>query len=145
MPFPDFDPVLIHIGPFAIRWYALAYVAGILLGWRYAVTILRAPRLWTRRPDMNVAIATGGDGPDVLDVDVAHGKPGYSSLHAAIRAGLVPLPMGRASTPSGGMHLHYRVAARVGNAPLVDGVDIRGDGDTADARVQHHAGFDRCR
>lgn len=49
MPFPDFDPVLIHIGPFAIRWYALAYVAGILLGWRYAVAILRHPALWTRR------------------------------------------------------------------------------------------------
>ena len=50
MPFPDFDPVLIHIGPFAIRWYALAYVAGILLGWRYAVAMLRRPVLWTRRP-----------------------------------------------------------------------------------------------
>ena len=50
MPFPDFDPVLIHIGPLAIRWYALAYVAGILLGWRYAATILRRPSLWTRRP-----------------------------------------------------------------------------------------------
>ena len=50
MPFPDFDPVLIHIGPLAIRWYALAYVAGILLGWRYAATILRRPALWTRRP-----------------------------------------------------------------------------------------------
>lgn len=30
--------------------------------------------------------ATGGDGPDVLDVDVAHGKVGYQSLHAATRA-----------------------------------------------------------
>jgi len=50
VPFPDFDPVLIHIGPFAIRWYALAYVAGILLGWRYAVAILRKTSLWTRRP-----------------------------------------------------------------------------------------------
>jgi phosphatidylglycerol:prolipoprotein diacylglycerol transferase len=49
VPFPDFDPVLIHIGPFAIRWYALAYVAGILLGWRYAVTILRSPSQWARR------------------------------------------------------------------------------------------------
>jgi phosphatidylglycerol:prolipoprotein diacylglycerol transferase len=50
VPFPDFDPVLVHIGPLAIRWYALAYIAGILLGWRYAVTLLRAPALWTRRP-----------------------------------------------------------------------------------------------
>lgn len=50
MPFPDFDPVLVHLGPLAIRWYALAYVAGILLGWRYAVGMLKNPRLWTRRP-----------------------------------------------------------------------------------------------
>jgi phosphatidylglycerol:prolipoprotein diacylglycerol transferase len=50
VPFPDFDPVLVHLGPFAIRWYALAYIAGILLGWRYAATLLKAPSLWTRRP-----------------------------------------------------------------------------------------------
>ncbi|RAK60141.1 prolipoprotein diacylglyceryl transferase [Phenylobacterium hankyongense] len=49
MPFPDFDPVLIHLGPIAIRWYALAYVAGILLGWRYAVSMVRNARLWTHR------------------------------------------------------------------------------------------------
>jgi phosphatidylglycerol:prolipoprotein diacylglycerol transferase len=44
--FPDFDPVLVHIGPFAIRWYALAYIAGILLGWVYGKAILRLPRAW---------------------------------------------------------------------------------------------------
>jgi phosphatidylglycerol:prolipoprotein diacylglycerol transferase len=46
LPFPNFDPVLVHIGPFAIRWYALAYIAGILLGWRYGVALSRNPRLW---------------------------------------------------------------------------------------------------
>jgi phosphatidylglycerol:prolipoprotein diacylglycerol transferase len=50
VPFPDFDPVLVHLGPFAIRWYALAYIAGILLGWRYAVALLKTPKLWTHRP-----------------------------------------------------------------------------------------------
>ena len=42
LPFPAFDPVLIRIGPFAIRWYALAYIVGILLGWLYARAIIRA-------------------------------------------------------------------------------------------------------
>jgi len=49
VPFPDFDPVLVHLGPIAIRWYALAYVAGILLGWRYAVSLVRNARLWPLR------------------------------------------------------------------------------------------------
>ena len=46
MIFPDFDPVMLHLGPLAIRWYALAYVAGILIGWRYAVSLVKNPRLW---------------------------------------------------------------------------------------------------
>lgn len=46
MQFPEFDPVLISIGPLDIRWYALAYVAGIVLGWWYAARIIRTERLW---------------------------------------------------------------------------------------------------
>lgn len=49
MPFPEIDPVLVHLGPLAIRWYALAYIAGILLGWRYAAALLKNGTLWTRR------------------------------------------------------------------------------------------------
>ena len=49
MPFPDFDPVLVQIGPFAIRWYALAYVAGILLGWRYVAGLVKNETLWGPR------------------------------------------------------------------------------------------------
>lgn len=35
MPFPDIDPIIFHIGPFALRWYAVAYLAGLTLGWAY--------------------------------------------------------------------------------------------------------------
>lgn len=35
--FPDFDPVALAIGPLAIRWYALAYIMGFVLGWRLAL------------------------------------------------------------------------------------------------------------
>ena len=35
IPFPDVDPVAVAVGPFALRWYALAYMAGIILGWLY--------------------------------------------------------------------------------------------------------------
>jgi len=33
LAFPAIDPVLIQLGPLAIRWYSLAYVAGLILGW----------------------------------------------------------------------------------------------------------------
>jgi phosphatidylglycerol:prolipoprotein diacylglycerol transferase len=46
LAFPVFDPVAIAIGPFAIRWYALAYIGGIVFGWLYARAILRNERLW---------------------------------------------------------------------------------------------------
>ena len=46
MPFPEFDPVLIHLGPLPIRWYALAYVAGIVLGWWCAARLIKTPRVW---------------------------------------------------------------------------------------------------
>jgi len=46
LTFPEFDPVLIHLGPLPIRWYALAYVAGIVLGWIYAARILKSDRVW---------------------------------------------------------------------------------------------------
>ncbi len=39
--FPAIDPIAIEIGPFAIRWYALAYVVGILLSWRYMIRLTR--------------------------------------------------------------------------------------------------------
>jgi phosphatidylglycerol---prolipoprotein diacylglyceryl transferase len=44
--YPAIDPVLVQIGPIAIRWYALAYLAGLLLGWLYARWLARhSPRL----------------------------------------------------------------------------------------------------
>jgi phosphatidylglycerol:prolipoprotein diacylglycerol transferase len=46
VPFPEFDPVIFQIGPFALRWYALAYVAGIVLGWLYAVRLVKTPGIW---------------------------------------------------------------------------------------------------
>ncbi len=46
IPYPAFDPVLVTIGPFAIRWYALAYICGILFGWVYARGMIRNDALW---------------------------------------------------------------------------------------------------
>jgi phosphatidylglycerol:prolipoprotein diacylglycerol transferase len=55
LPFPAIDPVAIAIGPFAIRWYALAYVTGLLGGWLYARSMVQREHLWTglKRPTLN--------------------------------------------------------------------------------------------
>ncbi len=47
--FPNIDPTLIEVGPFAIRWYALAYIGGIILGWWLARRLMAlAPVAATR-------------------------------------------------------------------------------------------------
>lgn len=43
LPFPSIDPVLVEFGPIAIRWYALAYVTGLLLGWSYLRRLAAKP------------------------------------------------------------------------------------------------------
>jgi phosphatidylglycerol:prolipoprotein diacylglycerol transferase len=50
LPFPNVSPELFSISifgmEFALRWYALAYIAGILIGWRIAVAAVKRPILW---------------------------------------------------------------------------------------------------
>jgi phosphatidylglycerol---prolipoprotein diacylglyceryl transferase len=46
IPFPHIDPVIFEIGPIAVRWYALAYIAGILFAVWYAKRLVSTPRLW---------------------------------------------------------------------------------------------------
>jgi phosphatidylglycerol:prolipoprotein diacylglycerol transferase len=50
LPFPAIDPVAISIGPFDIRWYALAYIFGWLAGWAYAHALVRNDGLWGDTP-----------------------------------------------------------------------------------------------
>jgi phosphatidylglycerol:prolipoprotein diacylglycerol transferase len=50
IPFPEIDPVLIQIGPIAIRWYALSYIAGLLGAWWFILKVIRTERLWTGAP-----------------------------------------------------------------------------------------------
>ena len=56
MPFPEIDPVAFSLGPIAVHWYGLAYVAGILLGWLYARRLVSNPALWADgKPAVSVA------------------------------------------------------------------------------------------
>lgn len=53
--FPFNDPVALHLGPLSVRWYGLAYMAGLLLGWLYMRRLCWDERLWggpsPMRPD----------------------------------------------------------------------------------------------
>lgn len=56
IPFPPLSPEIfsIEVGGFtlALRWYALAYIAGILVGWRIVVRLIARPSLWQEDPPM---------------------------------------------------------------------------------------------
>lgn len=46
LAYPSIDPVLLTVGPLPIRWYALAYIVGLVLGWAYARTLVKQKSLW---------------------------------------------------------------------------------------------------
>jgi phosphatidylglycerol:prolipoprotein diacylglycerol transferase len=52
IPYPVIDPVALRLGPLEVKWYGLAYMAGLLLGWLYIKHLLRQDRLWSgaKRP-----------------------------------------------------------------------------------------------
>ena len=53
LPFPAIDPVLVEFGPIVIRWYALAYIAGILLGWQLARRLIALPPVAANRQQLD--------------------------------------------------------------------------------------------
>jgi len=50
LPFPVIDPILVQWGPLAIRWYALAYIAGLLAGWALIRRVVADDSLWGGAP-----------------------------------------------------------------------------------------------
>ena len=53
LPFPAIDPVAVSVGPFVVRWYALAYIFGFFTCWAYASALLRNDHLWGDTPRPN--------------------------------------------------------------------------------------------
>ena len=96
--FPQFDPVLLQIGPLAIRWYALAYIGSLVLGWR----IMR--RLVLRPP----AVATQEQTDDFLTWAtlgvVLGGRIGYVLFYQP--AHYLADPLGALAVWQGGMSFH---------------------------------------
>lgn len=83
IPFPAINPVAISLGPIAIRWYALAYIVGLLLGWRYCLALAGRPPHLVDRQDVDdflvwatLGVVLGGRIGYVLFY-----KPGYYVFH----------------------------------------------------------------
>ena len=135
MVFPDITPYVpllgpyefnlgsMHIGPVGVRWYALAYIAGILVGWRYCVALVRNLNLWGgRTPTLTTTqiddlvmwvtlgvilggrlgsvafYGTGGDGSDPWEaLKIWHGG---MSFHGGLSASASPSPSSPGATRS---------------------------------------------
>lgn len=84
---------------------------------------------WTRWPTANIANPTGGgDGYDVIDVDVRDNGSGWAAFHRARQAGLLAGWIRAVQTPSGGMHLYFLgTNQRSGSVPTAH-IDFRGSG-----------------
>ena len=126
LPFPNIDPVLLHLGgPFEIRWYALAYIAGIVLAWWSIARALRKKSLWAYPPFNGRPPATEDEIGDLvvwatLGV-ILGGRLGWVLFYGTFLCSVTPdyaqfcdgLPMGFLTDPvriiaawEGGMSFH---------------------------------------
>lgn len=104
LPFPDISPVIFSIGPFAVHWYGLGYVIGILFGWWYARRLLSQPRLWANA----IAPMQARDIDDFLVWAAAGivlgGRIGYVLFYEPAR--YLENPLGALAIWQGGMSFH---------------------------------------
>tara|TARA_Y100001970_G_scaffold39023_1_gene48047 strand:- start:14565 stop:15359 length:795 start_codon:yes stop_codon:yes gene_type:complete len=71
----DFNPVLVDLGYLQIRWYSLAYIFGILAGWKYGKFIIKKQIL---NIDQNIFLKNFDDLIGYITIGViAGGRIGY--------------------------------------------------------------------
>lgn len=126
LPYPHIDPVLLHLGgPFEIRWYALAYIAGIVLAWWGIARALCNKTLWAYPPFKGRPPATEDEIGDLvvwatLGI-ILGGRLGWVLIYGTVLCSVTPayapfcdgLPMGFLTDPiriiaawEGGMSFH---------------------------------------
>ena len=104
LPYPGIDPVLFQIGPFAIRWYALAYIVGLVFASWYMKRLVSNPKLWGPvKPSMTVPQVDDFFLWSVLGV-VLGGRLGYVLFYKPLYYAAHPLEI--ISMWDGGMSFH---------------------------------------
>jgi phosphatidylglycerol:prolipoprotein diacylglycerol transferase len=126
LPFPHIDPVLLHIwGPLEIRWYALSYIAGLVLAWWGILRVLRRKALWAHPPFNGKPPATEEEIGDLVVWAtfgvILGGRLGWVLIYGTLLCSVTPdyarfcegLPMGFLTDPvrifaawEGGMSFH---------------------------------------
>ena len=124
LPYPQLDPVLLHLGPLAIRWYALSYIVGLLLAWWGILLTLRRKALWAAPPFNGKPPATEDQIGDLVVWAtfgvILGGRLGWDLIYGIILCSVSPdadfcrgLPMAFVSDPikliaawEGGMSFH---------------------------------------
>jgi phosphatidylglycerol:prolipoprotein diacylglycerol transferase len=96
LPYPQIDPVLLHLGPLELRWYALAYLAGLVLAGWGIIRALRDKALWNAPPFNGKPPASEDDISDMavwalLGV-IAGGRLGYDLFYSTLLCGVRPAP-----------------------------------------------------
>ncbi len=100
--FPAIDPVAFSAGPVQVKWYSLAYIAGIILGWLYAKAI--AKRFYPEiTPEMLESLITY-----LIFGIILGGRLGYVLFYDPIY--YMQLPEEIPKTYKGGMSFHGAVA-----------------------------------
>jgi hypothetical protein len=81
-------------------------------GFKEAVTDEHRIRSWWSGRPLNIGVATGYPGPDVLDVDVRPGGSGFAAFNRLKQAGLLAGAHRIVRTPSGGLHVYFAGSAQ---------------------------------
>ncbi|MFB9138256.1 prolipoprotein diacylglyceryl transferase [Maritalea porphyrae] len=122
LPFPNIDPIALSLGPIVIRWYALAYLAGILFAWGYGRHLVLQKPLWGKvQPPLTpnqlidfvfwavIGVIIGGRLGYVLFYDILlsaglNAKDGFSAIYAG--SYYLQNPMDIPQIWQGGMSFH---------------------------------------
>jgi len=133
LPFPDINPVAFAIGPLVVRWYALAYLAGVALGVGYGVLLLRRPTLWKdNKPPFTPSEWLDFGFWAIIGI-VVGGRLGYVIFYNPSYFAANPLEIFR--TWDGGMSFHggligimtaLALFARSRGANILSGLDLLG-------------------